>query len=474
MNLVVDEVVSLHSDNLSHVFHVPTSSLYAMDSETMSILEGARDGLHTDQSLQKLTADSGLDPAEVEDIIDNLVKLRLLVPPGETGNRGPLADRPQSGRSMGNLVLHVAHTCNLGCGYCYAEQGLYKGKATLMNEERAHEYVDWLFDQCDPETKSLGITFFGGEPLLNLKVMKSAAAHARERADTDNKSVRFSVTTNGTLVTPEIVDFLAAIDCVVTVSLDGIGKTNDRLRPFHSGRGSYDLVLDRIQPLLERGKVAARVTVTRQNLDVVDTVTTLLERGFAEVGCSPVDAKNPAYDLRGEDYEVLLDGFGTLSRRYIDEAVQGRKYGFSNIANIIKAVHQGHNKDYPCGAGLQMVAGAPNGEMSLCHRFVGEPDYVLGNVKEGGIDSHRRLQILEDIQLSERSDCSSCWARYICSGGCHHVNFLFEGDPSRTYLTHCDYLRAWYRMGLEAYAEIMSRNPEFVGEFIDPGFLCNQ
>ncbi|HCP44732.1 MAG TPA: hypothetical protein DIU15_01690, partial [Deltaproteobacteria bacterium] len=193
----------------------------------------------------------------------------------------------------------------------------------------------------------------GGEPLLNLKVMKSAAAHARERADTDNKSVRFSVTTNGTLVTPEIVDFLAAIDCVVTVSLDGIGKTNDRLRPFHSGRGSYDLVLDRIQPLLERGKVAARVTVTRQNLDVVDTVTTLLERGFAEVGCSPVDAKNPAYDLRGEDYEVLLDGFGTLSRRYIDEAVQGRKYGFSNIANIIKAVHQGHNKDYPCGAGLQ-------------------------------------------------------------------------------------------------------------------------
>ncbi|HCP44731.1 MAG TPA: hypothetical protein DIU15_01685, partial [Deltaproteobacteria bacterium] len=164
MNLVVDEVVSLHSDNLSHVFHVPTSSLYAMDSETMSILEGARDGLHTDQSLQKLTADSGLDPAEVEDIIDNLVKLRLLVPPGETGNRGPLADRPQSGRSMGNLVLHVAHTCNLGCGYCYAEQGLYKGKATLMNEERAHEYVDWLFDQCDPETKSLGITFFGGEP----------------------------------------------------------------------------------------------------------------------------------------------------------------------------------------------------------------------------------------------------------------------------------------------------------------------
>ncbi|HCP45158.1 MAG TPA: quinohemoprotein amine dehydrogenase maturase, partial [Deltaproteobacteria bacterium] len=129
---------------------------------------------------------------------------------------------------------------------------------------------------------------------------------------------------------------------------------------------------------------------------------------------------------------------------------------------------------YPCGAGLQMVAGAPNGEMSLCHRFVGEPDYVLGNVKEGGIDSHRRLQILEDIQLSERSDCSSCWARYICSGGCHHVNFLFEGAPSRTYLTHCDYLRAWYRMGLEAYAEIMSRNPEFVGEFIDPGFLCNQ
>lgn len=474
MNLVADEVVPIQGNGLSHVFHVPTSSLYAVDSESLSVLENAKGGLNTEDGLSHLAKQTGLDASDVQEIVDDLVKLRLLVPPDEVGARGPLADRPEMGRGMGNLVLHVAHTCNLGCGYCYAEQGLYKGKATLMSEERAHQYVDWLFEQSDPETKQLGITFFGGEPLLNMKVMQSAADRAQKKAAETNKSVRFSVTTNGTLVTPEIVDFLAAIDCVVTVSLDGIGKANDRLRPFHSGRGSYDLVLDRIQPLLERGKVAARVTVTRQNLDVVETVTTLLDRGFAEVGCSPVDAKNPAYDLKGEDYESLLEGFGVLTRRYIDAAVQGRKYGFSNIANIVKAVHQGHNKDYPCGAGLQMVAGAPNGEMSLCHRFVGEPDYVLGDINKGGIDGHRRLQVLEDIQLAERSDCSSCWARYICSGGCHHVNFLFEGDPSRTYLTHCDYLRDWYQMGVETYAEIMARNPEFVGEFIDPGFLCRQ
>ena len=474
MQLVVDELIPLDSASSNFVFHVPTSSFYELDETTRGVVSALEQtGVSEEDSLvPDISRQLGLEPSEVSEIIADLVRLRLVVAPELRGDPGRALDAPPEHRGIRNLTIHVAHTCNLACGYCYAEQGLYKGKATIMKPDRAREYIDWFMEQADPEVPQLGITFFGGEPLLNFPVVKAAAEHAVKRAEELGRTVRFSITTNGTLVTPEIADFLESIRCLVTVSLDAVGKRNDRLRPFHSGRGSYDLILEKIKPLLERKLAVCRVTVTKMNLDVVHTVHTLLEAGFVEVGCSPVDAKNPAYDLDGLAYAELLEGFKVLTREYVEAAVQGRKSGWTNIGNILKAIHNGHNKEYPCGAGLQMVAAAPNGQMSLCHRFVGEPDYVLGSLQDGGLDEEKRARVLDEINLKERSDCSTCWARYVCSGGCHHINFLFNGDPAKTYLTHCDWLRAWYKMGLETYAEILQRNPAFIQQFIDPGWVC--
>ncbi len=472
MSLVVDELVPLRREGTDYVFHVPTSSFFELDDDSRAVLDAVENlqDVPDEELVGALTGHIGVDAEEVSDIVKDLVQLRLLVPSSSRG--APSTEPTPRDGGVRNLTMHVAHTCNLACGYCYAEQGLYKGKAELMSAERAREYVDWLFTQADDDAGELGISFFGGEPLLNFPVVKDAALYAMSKAEAEGRKIRFGITTNGTLVSDEVADFLASIGAVVTVSLDAIKKKNDRLRPYHSGRGSYDIVMERIAPLLKRGKVSARVTVTKLNLDVVHTVETLLDAGFAEVGCSPVDAKNAAYDLDGADYARLLEGFKVLVRRYVDEAAEGRRYGFSNIGNILKAIHNGHNKEYPCGAGIQMVAGAPNGDMSLCHRFVGEKDYVLGSLGAGGLDEAKRQQTLDEVALEERSDCSTCWARYICSGGCHHVNFLFNGDPARTYLTHCDWLRAWYRTGLEAYAEILQRNPAFISKFIDPGWVC--
>lgn len=477
MPLVADEVLTLPRDGGGYALHVPTSALFALDGVSMSVLEealrsGPVDGLPWAQAHGR-AVDEPVDA--VLDAVAELRRLQLLRDDSRRDSEpSRRADAPPQGDSVANLVLHVAHTCNLGCGYCYAEQGLYKGRAELMTEARAREYVDWLFDQADPQAQKIALTFFGGEPLLNMPVVRAAAEHAMARSRAVGKPIRFGMTTNGTLVTEEIAEFLAAIGCTVTVSLDGVGEVNDRLRPFHSGKGSYDQIMSRIRPLLDRRMAVARVTVTRKNLDVVHTVEQLLAEGFEEVGCSPVDAKNPAFDLSGADYDVLLGHFRVLTRRYIDSAVKGQRYGFSNIANVVKAVHGGHNKDYPCGAGVQMVAGAPNGEMSLCHRFVGEKDYVLGRVQDGGLDQERRRDMLRVIHLDERTDCSSCWARYICSGGCHHVNFLFGGHPSKTFTHHCDWLRAWYKCGVEAYAEILERNPSFIQQHLDPGYLCGR
>jgi uncharacterized protein len=471
MNVVLDEMIGLKTDGNDYVFHVPTSSFYEVDStilKAMETLGGERH--HEDSVVPALEASMDLAREDIQGLVKDLVGLRLLVPQEMRGQ--PAHDPVPPGEGIRNLVLHVAHTCNLACGYCYAEQGLYKGKATIMEPERAYEYVDWLFDQAEDDGGELGLTFFGGEPLLNWPVVEATARYARQKSEETGRKIRFGITTNGTLVTPEIADFLSEIGALVTVSIDAIKEKNDRLRPYNSGRGSYDIVMERIKPLLDAGIAVARVTVTKVNLDVVHTVETLLAAGFREVGCSPVDAKNEAYDLNGADYERLLEGFQVLVDRFVEEAIAGRKYGFSNIMNILKAIHNGHNKSYPCGAGIQMVAGAPNGKMSLCHRFVGEEDFVLGSVQEGGLDKKKRLQVLNDIHLDERSDCSTCWARFICSGGCHHVNFLFEGSPSQTYLTHCDWLRAWYRTGLEAYSRILQNNPAFIQQFIDPGWVC--
>ena len=474
MQLVVDEMVPIQRGETPFAFHVPTSAFYELDPLTVQVLRevNARGGYSDEGDGKDLATALAVDPADLNSALADLVSLRLLVPQDQRGVRigGDAPPAPESG--VKNLVMHVAHTCNLNCGYCYAEAGLYKGKATIMTEDRAREYVDWLFEQADPDTKTLGLTFFGGEPLLNPAVVRAGAAHAQKRAKETGRQISFGITTNGTLVNDDIAQFLQDIGATVTVSLDAIGKANDRLRPFHSGKGSYEKVMERIRPLLDRKIAVARVTVTKLNLDVVHTVQTLLDAGFREVGCSPVDAKNPAYDLDGAAYDTLLAGFQELTRRYVEHAVRDEYYGFSNIQNIVKAVHNGHNKEYPCGAGVGMVAGAPNGKMSLCHRFVGEEDYVLGSLQDGGLDAQKRSEMLDRINLAERSDCGTCWARYVCSGGCHHVNFLFEGEPSKTYLTHCDWLRAWYRTGIETYADLLQRNPSFIQRFVDPGYTC--
>ena len=470
MSLTLDEVVRFDLGDAHFVFHVPTSSVFRLDDAGRRLLDAA--SALPDATPERLIEEAGTAGVErevAEELIADLRALRVLVAPSARGV--PLHDPTPPGQDVRNLTLHVAHDCNLACRYCYAGQGLYQGPRTLMSPQEAVRWVDWLFDQRDEEVDELGLSFFGGEPLMAFDAIRAAAVHGRARAEAAGLRIRYGITTNGTLVTPEIAAFLVEIDAVVTVSLDAARPSHDRLRPFASGRGSYDRALDRIRPLLDRGTTVARATVTRLNLDVVETVETLLGEGFVEVGCSPVDADDPELGLRGADYEVLLDGFRILSRRFLDEAVAGRRYGFTNVASIVKAIHAGHNKPYPCGAGIKMVAASPDGSLSLCHRFVGEPDFVLGH-RDRGLDPDRRRTLLEQISLDRRTGCDGCWARFLCSGGCHHVNFLFGGAPSVTWKTHCDWLRAWYQTGLQAYAEILERNPSFIRRFVDPGWVC--
>lgn len=471
MKLVLDEIVRLRAAGAPFALHVPTTSLFELDEETheaLAALQGM-DVAPREDLAAAVARLPGLDAGRAGEIVSDLVRAGLLV--DQRRRSLPVCDPLPAGEGIRNLTLHVAHDCNMACRYCYADHGLYFGAAARMSPEQAEAWVDWLFSQADPGCRELGLSFFGGEPLLAFPSVRRAALRARRLGEERGIGVRLGITTNGTLVTPRIADFLHAVGAVVTVSLDAARDANDRQRPLASGRGSYDRVLRRVRPLLDKGRVVARATVTRQSLDVVETVECLLAEGFAEVGCSPVDAGDPCWDLAPADYAVLLEGFGVLTRRFVDAAASGRRYGFSNASALVRAFHAGHNKAWPCGAGIGAAAAVPDGRIFLCHRFAGTDAFALGSLALG-VDQPKRRAMVERLSVGKRSDCATCWARWICSGGCHHVNFLFGGDPARTYRTHCDWLRSWYHMALAAYAEIQKRNPRFIQEFIDPGWVC--
>jgi len=469
----VGEFVAVEHGGRRLAWHVPTSGLFELDPVSFRLLAASErlGGAVADEVLAGVIApELGVSPEEARSAAGELLALGLLVPAGRPQHLDQrLVDLAPKRKGVASLVVHVAHTCNLACHYCYADHGKYGGPDSLMTEETARRFVDFLFDN-DPEAPRLRLTFFGGEPLLNFPVVRLAADHARARAAREGRRAVFALTTNGTLVTEEMAAYLAEIDCSVTVSIDGDRKTNDLLRPFHGGRGSYDRIIERVAPLLARCRTVARVTLTRRDLDVVRIVEHLLGVGFREVGVTPVDAGDPRFDLGPGDYEALLVGLGALADRYRDEALQGRRFGFSNVETVLKAFHQGQNKDYACGAGVSMIAGSPDGKMSLCHRFVGKEGFEVGSL-EAGLDTRRDV-MLDRIHLSNRTDCATCWARYVCSGGCHYANHLHGGDVRRTYLAHCDWLRAWYRKGLEVYADVVLGNPSFVQRYIDPDYLC--
>lgn len=471
MEFRAGEFVAIDRRGRQLAWHVPASALYGLDPLSLRLLQRVQEQgpVPAERLSTEIASETGATGEAVRAAAMDLLALGLLLPSEGAGSGGHrLVDLAPRRKGISALVVHVAHTCNLACHYCYADEGRYGGRDSLMTEETARRYVDFLFDS-DPEAPRLRLTFFGGEPLLNFKVVRLAADLARERAAREGRKVLFAMTTNGTLVTDEVADYLAEIDCAVTVSIDGSRETNDALRPFHGGQGSYDRVVARIGPLLERCRTVARVTLTRKDLDAVSIVEHLLGVGFREVGITPVDAGDPRFDLSPRDYDTLLDGLAVLSDRYRDHALEGRRYGFANVETLLKAFHQGHNKDYACGAAVAMVAGSPDGKLSLCHRFVGKPEFQVGTLS-GGLE--RREELLDRVHLANRTDCGSCWARYVCSGGCHYANHLHGGDVRQTHLAHCDYLRAWYRKGLEVYADIALDNPAFIARFIDPDYLC--
>ncbi len=418
-------------------------------------LLAGKDKVRRASLLEALTAQFGATEAEAT--LFAFEQLEVLVPldaPRALTDAQPLPLTP-----LGSLVLHVSHDCNMRCGYCYADYGRYGSDPGYMEPAMAVRHAERFFDQL-AEQQKVHVTFFGGEPLMNLPVVFAAHAYIKERAIRENRKVSFGITTNGTLLTEELATFFKQERFTVTISIDGPPDVNDRLRPLQDGKKSYEVIVERVRA--SGIEAHARVTLTRKCTDIARIVRHLVDAGFKDVGVSPVATGNDKFDLGPDDLKKVAVGMKDLADEFVAWAKQGKVFPFSNIRTVVEQVAAGDPRAVPCGAGTKLVAADNKGDLYACHRLVGQDQFKIGNV-ETGFDSEARWNLLQSFHPRTRTPCQSCWARYMCGGGCHHIAWLHSDKqvaPWQIGESFCDFLRDWYRLGLHTYARLADEAPD--------------
>lgn len=344
------------------------------------------------------------------------------------------------GQVVKALCLHVAHDCNLACNYCFASQGEYKGCAELMSLEVGKKALDYLV-KASKNRRNLDVDFFGGEPLMNWEVVKELVAYGRSIEKENNKNFRFTITTNGVLLDEEKIDFINEHMHNVVLSLDGRKTVNDLMRPFRNGKGSYDLIVPKFQRLVEkRGQkdYFIRGTFTRHNLDFAEDVVHYKELGFDITSLEPVvtDPKMD-YAIREEDLPKVLNEYEKLSELYIDMKKDNPNFTFYHF---VADLNQGPcviRKITGCGAGSSYLAVTPKGDLYPCHQFVDNSDFKLGDV-DSGIVNKKIVEDFSKVNVYSKPECSDCWAKFYCSGGCMANAFHANGDVTKPYKVGCE------------------------------------
>jgi uncharacterized protein len=448
------------------VYLVPSAAIFELDDEADTLLASLRQRPRT---REELLAEFGAVDATLAELARVQVIGEVSAPPPPSPKIIPLAPFP-----LTTMVLNVTNQCNLSCTYCY-EYGEDKIVDTengrqpkFMSDEVARQSVDFALAESG-DNAAAHITFFGGETLLNFPVLKRTIAYAREQARTAGKQIDFSLTTNATLLKPEIIEFLADNDVGVTISIDGPREVQDKFRVFTNGAGSYDIVAPKIKELLARHRSrpsGARVTLTSADMDVKRIYRHLTEEiGFWEVGFAPVTTSpNRAHAIGDAGYDRMLSQFRELAFEFMEAAAANRHHGFSNVKETLEELHKGVSKAFPCGAGLGLLGVATDGDVAVCHRFAGSDAHKLGTVA-GGIDRAAQTAFLHEHHIANKTDCQSCWARPLCSGGCYHEAHTRYGDTTRPNLHYCEWIRGWTDVCLQVYGELSVRNPAYLQQF---------
>lgn len=357
---------------------------------------------------------------------------------------------------LASISLNVAQACNMSCGYCYADTGKFGGRTRLMSREVAQASVDRLIAESNPDV-GLVIGYMGGEPLLNRVVVHQTTRYAAQTAAQAGRRIRFSLTTNATLLQREDAELFAEFPFTVAVSIDGNREQNDAVRWMNNGSSSYEQLCRGLDVLHCYGRphhLAARVTVTPKTGELLPVLNHVLGLGFDEVGFAAVlVSPDSTLTFSPDDFSVFLARMIACGQKALGEAVAGRSYPFSNFETALQEIHRGSHRPYPCGAGAAYLSANAEGKLFACHRLIDDPQFAMGSVQSGS-DKTARSAHLARSHVDLMEPCNRCWARYLCGGGCYH-------EVTRRGRIGCDYIRGWLDFCLKAYVELSASRPEY-------------
>ena len=394
--------------------------------------------------LDKYSDDNTIDAQEISDCIDDVEELKAQGKLFTEDNYANLAfDFKKRNTVIKALCLHIAHTCNLNCEYCFASQGKYHGERALMSFEVGKRAIDFLIENSGSRV-NLEVDFFGGEPLMNFDVVKQIVAYARSIEKQHSKNFRFTLTTNGMLVDDDVIEFANRECHNVVLSLDGRKEIHDNLRKTINGKGSYDVIVPKFQEFVRRREgrgYYVRGTFTHNNTDFTNDIFHMADLGFTELSmepvvCSPADP----YALTYDDLPVLYEQYEILAKDMLRREKEGKPITFYHYMIDLTGGPCIYKRILGCGSGTEYMAVTPWGDLYPCHQFVGDDKYKLGDIWNG-VDNHEVQDEFKLCNAYARPDCKDCWARLYCSGGCAANAYHATGSISGIYEYGCKLFR---------------------------------
>ena len=393
----------------------------------------------------KYLGTDGITEADIEECYADVVSLKdsgkLFAPDTFEPMAGHL--KAKTSGVIKALCLHIAHTCNLNCSYCFASQGKYHGERAVMSFEVGKQALDFLIANSGTR-RNLEVDFFGGEPLVNFQVVKDLVAYARSIEKEHNKNFRFTLTTNGLLIDEDVIEFANRECHNVVLSLDGRKEIHDRFRVDYAGNGSWDRIVPKFQQLVEARNGQGyymRGTFTHANPDFLKDIQVMLDLGFSELSMEPVvAAPDDPSALTEEDKAIVMEQYEKLAMLMLDKDREGKPFTFYHYMIDLTGGPCIYKRISGCGSGTEYMAVTPWGDLYPCHQFVGEEKFKLGDVWNGVDNAEIQNEFLE-CNVYARPECRDCWARLYCSGGCAANAYHATGSVKGIYKYGCDLFR---------------------------------
>ena len=426
----------------NYIYDVGSGSLHECDKTTADYLKAKEEGQEvdityiTDEQLKEILSDV------------NALKAEGLLFKEE------VSSYPIKSNEVKALCIHICHDCNFRCRYCFADEGAYHAERESMNFETAKAAVDFLIANSG-KRKVLEMDFFGGEPLMNLGVLKQTVEYAKEAGAKAGKKFLFTTTTNALLLNEDVIRFFNEEMENVVLSLDGRKEVHDAIRKTVNGKGTFDLIIDKIKNFISlRGDKSyyVRGTFTAKNLDFAKDVLFIADQGVDSISMEPVVTEIPDLQITDEHLPAIEKEYENLCDAYLQRYAEGKGFNFFHFNVDLEGGPCLSKRVSACGAGNEYFSVAPNGDLYPCHQFVGDEKFLMGNVREGIARTDIREQFATSC-LFTRKKCDGCFAKFICSGGCNANNYHYNGDINDPYEVTCGMMKKRIECAMHILAE---------------------